>query len=206
MAPISLKTTSIVNPSILNGSKINQMIGNSINSTRASGQHKTNNMQISKSAKRVLINKCFADNTQLYDQNKKCFFTGISLLEIHPFSNPYSIVIAFVQQTNEYQFKYQPLIFYQVCGIDLVLIECCQVVFDNDRLQLAGITGAAFRVISKVRKQFINVGSSKAGRSQVFVRSRPCKNFKIVDDRLCDIRICAQIDTFVITRVTSRNP
>jgi hypothetical protein len=25
-------------------------------------------MQISKSAKRVLINKCFADNTQLYDQ------------------------------------------------------------------------------------------------------------------------------------------
>jgi hypothetical protein len=44
MAPISLKTTSMVNPTILNGRRINQTIGKRKINTSANGQQSTNKM------------------------------------------------------------------------------------------------------------------------------------------------------------------
>lgn len=98
IAPTSLKTTSIVNPTILNGRRISQTIGNKINRSNASGQHNTNNIQISTRAKRVLIKQKFQIGYATMRPKIKLVFLGHARVPGRVvFSNPYSAVIAFVQ-------------------------------------------------------------------------------------------------------------
>jgi hypothetical protein len=53
--PMNLKIISMEKPMILNGSKINQIMGNKKISTMAKGQHITNKIHQSISVARVLI-------------------------------------------------------------------------------------------------------------------------------------------------------
>jgi hypothetical protein len=55
IAPINLNTTSRVNPTILKGRRINQIIGNRNISTSANGQQRTNKIHQRRIAISVLI-------------------------------------------------------------------------------------------------------------------------------------------------------
>lgn len=57
-APINLKTTSSVKPTIRKGSSINQTRGNRKSNTRASGQHTTKRRHHSTRARKVRMNQC----------------------------------------------------------------------------------------------------------------------------------------------------
>jgi hypothetical protein len=68
MAPISLKTTSSVNPIILNGSKISHINGSKKIKASAKGQHITNKMNHKKIAIIVFIKqftRCIANSAPI---------------------------------------------------------------------------------------------------------------------------------------------
>lgn len=60
IAPISLNTTSRVNPTILNGRRISQIIGSKNTSISASGQQSTNKIHQRRITSSVLIESLFA--------------------------------------------------------------------------------------------------------------------------------------------------